>query len=204
MGMALPIILARSAWRFGGRGGQRWRSAVLRQLPEAVEAAAVELAQGAALRSTLQRMAARAPAPLGMALQPLAAIEQDGLSLDRALVELQAHGRLAELALFAHSVALCSVAANSPHALMLRLARRLRLRQATERAAAILLRRARRQTWLPGLPLLALPFLPLCLRPGAARALLASGPGKAIAAVALLGTCCGLLVLVRSARRDPV
>jgi Flp pilus assembly protein TadB len=188
----------------GRRGWWRLRRwAIARELPLAIEVAAAELGCGAGLLPSLRCMAERAGPPLRVLFAPLRELESGGPALQRALHELCERTPSAELALLAHTLAIVPQAASTPRALLLRLARRLRLRQASDQRCRALLRRARWRARPLAVAMLCLPFLPLFLLPMEAAKWIATPGGRAwlVAAVVIAGG--GARLVLRHVRPAP-
>ncbi|MCC7462737.1 MAG: hypothetical protein IT480_09800 [Gammaproteobacteria bacterium] len=149
----------------GGRGvwGAR-RPAPARDLPAAVEIAAVEMQRGMGLLPALRCMGAPADSPTRRLLEPLRALPSGGPALERALRALCDRSGSAELVLLVHTLVIVPWAVSTPQALLVRLARRLRRRQDCGWRHAALRRRARWRAGLLAAAALCLPTLLMLLR----------------------------------------
>ena len=191
--MSWSTRLAAAGWRLR-------RPHTARHLPEALEVAAVELGRGAGLLPALRCMAERARPPLDTLLAPLREVGPGAAPLEHVLRSLCRQSASPELVLLAHTVALVPFAGSPPQAMFLRLARRLRRRQAAEQRRRRSSRPARWRAALLAPGIAGLPFLPLCLRPAATRAWLATPGGRILVIAGLLCAGAGAAWLLRAAR----
>ena len=196
MDWTLPVSLMDRCAAGRGGGWRLRRRAIARELPASIELAAAELSRGAGLLPALRYMAEQARPPLRGLLAPLRELESGGPALDRLLRELCERSASAELALLAHTVALVPQAVSTPQALLLRLARRLRLRQAGEQRCRALSRRARWRAWPLAAAMLCLPLLPSFLLPTEAVKWMSTPGGRAwlVAALVMAGGGAGLVL----------
>lgn len=178
------------------------RRQIARQLPAAIETLAVELGRGAGLVPALQTMALRSRPPLRAALAPLLAVAPGATSLEPALFGMRERSGGEELAVLVHAVLVASRCAAPRSAPFLRLARRLRARQAGDSQVRNLLRRARWRARLAQAMLLGALAIPICWRPVASLALLRHPAGWLLLALPAALACRGVLLLERAARID--
>jgi Flp pilus assembly protein TadB len=195
-----PVVHRRPAGPLAWWLLRRRRGAIARQLPAAIETLAAEIGRGAGLLPALQTVAARSRPPLAQALAPLLAVEPGAAALDQALFALRDRIGGEDLAALVHMVLVAARYRSAPAAPFLRLARRLRLRQAADAKVGNLLQRARRRTRLTAATLLAATLIPILWRPAATLVLLRQPAGCLLVLIPVLLAGCGALLLERGVR----